>query len=1021
MEVKLDQFDLLGCLEEEEVQLLLEAQESDATIAELLTQIEQLYKGVDRERKALHEDSYQEDNGSLLCEEQMKWQEVVFGSKRGTVLKDLQQCNNLKRDIAVASKLIRAMESVPCETLLESAQRERQDGQRYWESQGEHLALSSSGQTGNQEDFGVRPLECQAGTQGANTVQEVETHTGHGVNGLEQPSHPLGSEEASPNEQRETDQNQCSDAAGDGDGPEGFQIPVIEIKMPGAQAAKGKGKGKCKGPPMPTCKAMAKSEVKKHEAKKNLVTLHWKALPKAAELDSAAKMSSNDPLLQSCRDLLCIAKGSPPSADKDMASHMTITEALAGAFQANQACEDMPDSMNEVYFKRREAAVQFAPGDANKNSILDEKHCRMLGILMGKYRMKNKGLGMKCEVCVDMNRTDESVSAAIYSRGGNVLENFAGDCAANFAAIGQAPVAWNLQLLAGCNNIEVNEKHGLKTLCTSAPRGAQQQLCAREKEVCEFSRALFGKVDATPPDQRAERNPTRRVQRTECNAPSATRRVQRTERNAPSATSAHRVHRSAPSECSAAHRVQRAECSAPSASQRTECNPEGNALSATHRVQSAECNAPAPSATQRTECNAVHECSAPSAARRVHRSAPSATPRVQRAECNAPSATHRVQRTGTECNAAHRVQRGHGTECNAPSAAHRVQRSAPSVNEKWEELEIMTEAFDHLPEVDAEPLAKRRRKDAKVEEGEPSEKAQYEDGKAKKEEPKEKAQDEDGKVEGAEPEEKAEDEDGKVEGAKLKERAQAQDEELSKPQRKRRLPWKVSLAKKDGKAEAAEPKEKAQDEDGKVEGAEPEEKAEDEATTGPAVVGSFRCQDYISSVSLPPPDQLARGRAFGQCAASASEDEDGEASEVFWEPHEANTEVDIAEHPLALRPRGKHTSKEWAQAVQEGWVDKLPYVKGTTLARYSKNLAWSTKYPTEDGMRHFLRSFPAQRTPFVALLQCMEWLVQQHYRKCGTHLSLTAELRDRLKMEKDCFHPLCDCCPGCFSFNTEMS
>ena len=209
--------------------------------------------------------------------------------------------------------------------------------------------------------------------------------------------------------------------------------------------------------------------------------------------------------------------------------------------------------------------------------------------------------------------------------------------------------------------------------------------------------------------------------------------------------------------------------------------------------------------------------------------------------------------------------------------------------------------------------------------------------------------------------------------------------------------------------------------DGKVEGAEPEEKAEDEATTGPAVVGSFRCQDYISSVSLPPPDQLARGRAFGQCAASASEDEDGEASEVFWEPHEANTEVDIAEHPLALRPRGKHTSKEWAQAVQEGWVDKLPYVKGTTLARYSKNLAWSTKYPTEDGMRHFLRSFPAQRTPFVALLQCMEWLVQQHYRKCGTHLSLTAELRDRLKMEKDCFHPLCDCCPGCFSFNTEMS
>ncbi|CAK9076280.1 unnamed protein product [Durusdinium trenchii] len=169
-----------------------------------------------------------------------------------------------------------------------------------------------------------------------------------------------------------------------------FKYRSLKSKCRVRRPPRARAKASARGHPCQLAKPWQSPKSKKHEAKKNLVTLHWKALPKAAELDSAAKMSSNDPLLQSCRDLLCIAKGSPPSADKDMASHMTITEALAGAFQANQACEDMPDSMNEVYFKRREAAVQFAPGDANKNSILDEKHCRMLGILMGKYRMKNK-------------------------------------------------------------------------------------------------------------------------------------------------------------------------------------------------------------------------------------------------------------------------------------------------------------------------------------------------------------------------------------------------------------------------------------------------------------------------------------------------------------------------------------------------------------------------------------------------------------------------------------------------------
>ena len=160
--------------------------------------------------------------------------------------------------------------------------------------------------------------------------------------------------------------------------------------------------------------------------------------------------------------------------------------------------------------------------------------------------------------------------------------------------------------------------------------------------------------------------------------------------------------------------------------------------------------------------------------------------------------------------------------------------------------------------------------------------------------------------------------------------------------------------------------------------------------------------DIEDAKLIPPPEQLAHERAFGHCAASASEDEDREPGEVVWEPETQDEE--IAEQPLVQRPRGKHLSEEWIQAVEEGWVDKLPQVKGTTLARHSKSNAWSTKYPTKEGMRHFMRSFNTstqRRSPFLALLQCMEWLVQQHYLKCGSHLHLLTELGDRRQVEED--------------------
>ncbi len=79
-----------------------------------------------------------------------------------------------------------------------------------------------------------------------------------------------------------------------------------------------------------------------------------------------------------------------------------------------------------------------------------------------------------------------------------------------------------------------------------------------------------------------------------------------------------------------------------------------------------------------------------------------------------------------------------------------------------------------------------------------------------------------------------------------------------------------------------------------------------------------------------------------------------------------------------LRPRGKLTSAEWLLLEREGFIDRLPQVAYTTISKHKKSGAWSTKYPTDGGMFHFSRAYGRQRTPLVALLLCLEWLVDRH-------------------------------------------
>ena len=136
-------------------------------------------------------------------------------------------------------------------------------------------------------------------------------------------------------------------------------------------------------------------------------------------------------------------------------------------------------------------------------------------------------------------------------------------------------------------------------------------------------------------------------------------------------------------------------------------------------------------------------------------------------------------------------------------------------------------------------------------------------------------------------------------------------------------------------------------------------------------------------------------------------------SEVEDQPDEMAWQGDVANHEKAdneeapeddeaapiHRPRSKHMSPEWLCMVTEGFIDKLPHVKGSTIGRHASSGAWSARYPAISGLRHFARHFGEQRTPMSALLQCMVWLVEQHLdrQQDESFAVLAEELKARLE------------------------
>eukprot|EP00438_Fugacium_kawagutii_P029399 Skav223380 [mRNA] locus=scaffold2634:201140:209818:- [translate_table: standard] len=99
-------------------------------------------------------------------------------------------------------------------------------------------------------------------------------------------------------------------------------------------------------------------------------------------------------------------------------------------------------------------------------------------------------------------------------------------------------------------------------------------------------------------------------------------------------------------------------------------------------------------------------------------------------------------------------------------------------------------------------------------------------------------------------------------------------------------------------------------------------------------------------------------------------------------------QVGTAEEPTGtsspiLRPRAKHESAEWQLLEDEGWFQQLPQIQGTTLSRHNHIGAWSSRYPTPAGMRHCARHFGETKSALVALLECMAWMVSQHFTHGG--------------------------------------
>jgi len=417
MGADLMQLDFLGFGDEAK---LLGSSQKDPAVAGLIRQIQELQRELAREKSLWQEDHHQQSK-FLLRQEQRRWQEWQEGlggdepsNTSCTLLEDLQQCRDLQRTVSqmknqlkshglshqqakatqVEGKEAKEVDQGICMPLRGPQQKEGDPGQVHGsESRQKEPCPSRESESVGETEVGEATAarsQDDAAKKSTTESKEEAAEVGEEAKGASprmedtgvarqqvQESQKASTEVLEPREDKED--NQAASEAQD------------------VAKAKGKGKG-CKGkggkgPPLPTSKAMAKSAVKIREIKKSLVTLHWKALPALNETNATV---AKDPLLQNCRDLLSLAKGSevtPGASDSvgiiDFAESAQASQ--AGVFDDVDVCADLPEAMDEVYFKRREAAVQLlGPANTNKTSFLDEKQCRMLGILMGKYRMKNK-------------------------------------------------------------------------------------------------------------------------------------------------------------------------------------------------------------------------------------------------------------------------------------------------------------------------------------------------------------------------------------------------------------------------------------------------------------------------------------------------------------------------------------------------------------------------------------------------------------------------------------------------------
>ena len=284
---------------EDEAKLLLAIQRSDTAVAEIMEQIQALQKDLEREKSLLQED-HSEQNIFLMRQEQRRWQE--WNEEQGQ-FEELKQCTDLQKTIVqMKSQLTQRSQTT---------------------DQGQVDSLVKADLPGTPQSYPTCQMQKEDGENQkalAEAGQNPEqSHSGN----FELPGSPEVAQAAEAHVGLNAEHKEASEA---------------EVPKP----AKGKGKGKGGKGPAPTLKPMAKSAVmavkavKSQEIKKNLVTLHWKALP-ATPLN---ENTSNDRLLQNCMDLVSTAGGE--------VDQTAINEDFAGVFGDVAECADLPESMQEA-------------------------------------------------------------------------------------------------------------------------------------------------------------------------------------------------------------------------------------------------------------------------------------------------------------------------------------------------------------------------------------------------------------------------------------------------------------------------------------------------------------------------------------------------------------------------------------------------------------------------------------------------------------------------------------------------